>query len=147
MLQASHLLAGSNSALRYLRFLLKHRHPLFRAFAFAMALWVLRRIFNKRTVHLYYARSKFSRWILQRTPRLQRYRPTPWMASGHVHTIFPSFVRLNPGVTYKRELVEAPDGGTIALDWAKAPDHDGTPRKNIPTLILLHGLTGGSHER
>jgi predicted alpha/beta-fold hydrolase len=34
------------------------------------------------------------------------------------------------------------DGGTLCLDWM-----DTTTKKDAPILILLHGLTGGSHSK
>lgn len=40
----------------------------------------------------------------------------------------------------QRELLDLTDGAKVALDWA------GAVRKGAPTLVLLHGLTGGSQE-
>jgi predicted alpha/beta-fold hydrolase len=37
-----------------------------------------------------------------------------------------------------------PDGGQVSLDWT--PPLAQKPIDNTPTLVLLHGLTGGSHE-
>lgn len=37
-----------------------------------------------------------------------------------------------------------PDGGQVSIDWA--PTLAEKPLDNTPTLVLLHGLTGGSHE-
>lgn len=37
-----------------------------------------------------------------------------------------------------------PDGGQVSIDWA--PPLAEKPLDNTPTLVLLHGLTGGSHE-
>lgn len=42
------------------------------------------------------------------------------------------------------ELLKTPDGGTISIDWA--PPLSVKPADNTPTLVLLHGLTGGSFE-
>ncbi|KAG1467360.1 hypothetical protein G6F56_004458 [Rhizopus delemar] len=39
------------------------------------------------------------------------------------------------------ELLDTPDGGSIALDWTNP-----TTQEQVPTLVVLHGLTGGSHE-
>lgn len=36
------------------------------------------------------------------------------------------------------------DGGTFTLDWS--PPFSERPVDNTPTLVVLHGLTGGSHE-
>lgn len=43
-----------------------------------------------------------------------------------------------------REFVDTPDGGCVALDWA--PTKEGLEDDETPTLVVLHGLTGGSHE-
>eukprot|EP00937_MAST-01D_sp_MAST-1D-sp2_P007006 g7006.t1 len=45
-----------------------------------------------------------------------------------------------PHVAFRREILELADGGTIALDWA------GGASLAAPTLLVLHGLTGGSQE-
>lgn len=42
------------------------------------------------------------------------------------------------------ELLSTPDGGTVSIDWA--PSLIKMPADDTPTLVLLHGLTGGSHE-
>lgn len=42
------------------------------------------------------------------------------------------------------ELLSTPDGGTVSVDWA--PSVKTMPADDTPTLVLLHGLTGGSHE-
>lgn len=42
------------------------------------------------------------------------------------------------------ELLSTPDGGTVSIDWA--PSFETMPVDETPTLVLLHGLTGGSHE-
>lgn len=42
------------------------------------------------------------------------------------------------------ELLTTPDGGTVSVDWA--PSVKTMPADDTPTLVLLHGLTGGSHE-
>lgn len=40
-------------------------------------------------------------------------------------------------------MVQTPDGGQVAIDWTlpRIPDE-----QKVPTLVVLHGLTGGSHE-
>lgn len=43
-----------------------------------------------------------------------------------------------------REFVDTPDGGRIAIDWA--PTKENLDKDETPTLVVLHGLTGGSHE-
>ncbi|XP_074317658.1 embryogenesis-associated protein EMB8 isoform X2 [Silene latifolia] len=75
---------------------------------------------------------------------LQRpYRPFPVIGlNRHLETIFASFFRSLPTLTFKRECIRTPDDGAVALDWV-AGDHFNLP-PDSPTLILLPGLTGGS---
>jgi predicted alpha/beta-fold hydrolase len=73
--------------------------------------------------------------------------PTPWMTNGHIQTIYAALTarRYKSLVDYERVCLKTPDGGIIAVDWAR-----GIPKTHLdtkkPTLIVLHGLTGGSHE-
>ncbi|KAG8726417.1 hypothetical protein FRC12_023415, partial [Ceratobasidium sp. 428] len=62
---------------------------------------------------------------------------------GDLQTIFCSagnFENVDQ-IQYERKLVRVPDGGTLALDFA-APNATETS----PIAVILHGLTGGSHE-
>ncbi|CAG8530393.1 16135_t:CDS:2, partial [Acaulospora morrowiae] len=61
-----------------------------------------------------------------------RYYPTPWIGNGHAQTLYAS------------KLVKTPDGGQIAVDWT--PPMSQKPIDDTPTVVVLHGLTGGSHE-
>ncbi|KAI7860720.1 Alpha/Beta hydrolase protein [Circinella umbellata] len=42
------------------------------------------------------------------------------------------------------EMLSLPDGGQVSIDWC--PPLAQKPIDNTPTLVCLHGLTGGSHE-
>jgi len=102
----------------------------------------------------------------------QRYYPAPALSlpflSGHLQTIYtaratPRMLR-TPLVTYKRELLRVEAGsehtlpGQVALDWAvlgKARDASPLVRAaewqraftdTTPTVIICHGLAGGSAE-
>lgn len=44
----------------------------------------------------------------------------------------------------RRQRVSTDDGGNFTLDWT--PPFSEKPIDNTPTLVVLHGLTGGSHE-
>ena len=72
--------------------------------------------------------------------------PTSWMTNGHIQTIYAALTarRYKSRVDYERVCLKTPDGGIIAVDWARGIPK--TPLKSKPTLIVLHGLTGGSHE-
>ena len=86
-----------------------------------------------------------------------QFKPTPWLASGHLQTVYSaaaSFAHVDP-VTYKRRVFIVPDGGTIALDISPPKLADSeielketSPEaaEGVPTVVCLHGLTGGSHE-
>lgn len=83
---------------------------------------------------------------------------TPLGTGGHAETIFAAKARPVPGVDYERELLRTPDGGTVALDTLS---EDGEGRGgnekgeaslppplsgDSPVLVVLPGLTGGSHD-
>ena len=67
------------------------------------------------------------------------YRPPALLANGHLQTILPSTLRKVPGVHYRRERLELPDGDFLDLDWAAAAS------VRAPKLgIISHGLEGSS---
>ncbi|KAF9199957.1 hypothetical protein BGZ49_009876 [Haplosporangium sp. Z 27] len=74
------------------------------------------------------------------------FKPTLWMTNGHFQTAYAAFVGFEKlyRIDYQRESLSAPDGGTICIDWA--PSFEKKPVDDTPTLVFLHGLTGGSHE-
>jgi len=49
-------------------------------------------------------------------------------------------------VTYKRRVLLLPDGGTLSIDISPPELADDDLDGKIPTVVCLHGLTGGSHE-
>jgi len=65
-------------------------------------------------------------------------------------------LRRTPNIQFEREYLDLKDGGVIGLDWVFPNQEDlGETSETIaekrshsrnPTLIILHGLTGGSHE-
>lgn len=95
-------------------------------------------------------------------------RPNPLLFNGHLQTIWTVLTRDTVPIHYKRWIFNNEDPiytGQFAVDFATAPndDHDPTlpPRttyyteqefKEIgsldtrPMLVMLHGLSGGSHE-
>ncbi|KAI8897791.1 Alpha/Beta hydrolase protein [Globomyces pollinis-pini] len=75
------------------------------------------------------------------------FHPHPMLTSGHTQTFWAALVgdHMNPQrVKYEREIVKAPDGGIISLDWTTLPKR--ASLKPTPLIFILHGLTGGSHE-
>lgn len=57
-----------------------------------------------------------------------------------------SFVLTNYSIKFRRELLHLPDGGTIALDWARKGNEPEAHEllQNAPIVILHHGLVGDS---
>ncbi|KAI8979669.1 Alpha/Beta hydrolase protein [Mycotypha africana] len=75
------------------------------------------------------------------------FKSTPYLLNGHLQTAYAAYYNHYPTaneVQYERELLTTSDGGTIALDWCSKKD--GLENDTTPTLVVLHGLTGGSHE-
>ncbi|KAI8094504.1 Alpha/Beta hydrolase protein [Thamnidium elegans] len=89
-------------------------------------------------------------YISQTCPSLfgpkAHYTPTPYLRSGHLQTMYASIYdgsSTTNDITYQRQLLEFENGGNASLDWAVPL----TPLpEDTPTLVILHGLTGGSHE-
>lgn len=80
--------------------------------------------------------------LVSRCPSLRSYFPTPWLPGPHLNTLFASLFRGAPAsVGFTRTWLPLSDGGIVTLDWSCLP------RQGQPVLVILHGLTGGSHER
>ena len=80
----------------------------------------------------------------------------PLLFDRNLHTIwtciFADYIAVKK-VQFERELISAPDGGIISLDWTKQPGQTSEGRAKLRTpqnptvyLFICHGLTGGSHE-
>ena len=58
--------------------------------------------------------------MLEQVPELQSweawYKHPRILSNGHVHTILAAKLRQTRAVQYHRQLVETPDGGTLAID-------------------------------
>jgi predicted alpha/beta-fold hydrolase len=66
-----------------------------------------------------------------------RYHAPWWLPGGHLQTIYPFFVLRVAPPPYRRERIDTPDGDFVDFDWV-----DASPDK--PTVVLFHGLEGGS---
>lgn len=92
----------------------------------------------------------FHEFIAKACPSLfgpkAQFRPTPYLRSGHLQTMYASIYdgsSTKNDITYQRQILEFVNGGIASLDWAVPL----TPlEENTPTVVILHGLTGGSHE-
>lgn len=68
------------------------------------------------------------------------YHPAAYLANGHLQTILPSTLRRVPGVHYRRERLELPDGDFVDLDWSAAG-----AGQAARLGIISHGLEGDSN--
>ena len=88
--------------------------------------------------------------IVQKCPSLigknAHYTPSPHLPSGHMQTIYSAGVdTVNEDIVhYKRRVLMVPDGGIISLDIAERQVDE--ERDDLETIVILHGLTGGSQE-
>ncbi|XP_031113665.1 embryogenesis-associated protein EMB8-like [Ipomoea triloba] len=82
-----------------------------------------------------------------------RYLATPWLSSPHFQTSFINFFGRPPVFRYRRQMFNASDGGTFALDWVLNSDVSGNATdKNIgiskddttPIVVVIPGLTSDS---
>ncbi|WFC94084.1 hypothetical protein MBRA1_000714 [Malassezia brasiliensis] len=76
--------------------------------------------------------------------------PSRLLPSGHLQTVYSAagdFSKVDC-VEYKRKVFLTPDGGTVALDIAPPAlaESPGPDAEDVPTVVVLHGLTGGSYE-
>ncbi|KAI0709091.1 AB-hydrolase YheT [Earliella scabrosa] len=87
-------------------------------------------------------------FIQLRCPSLFReFRPAWWLNSGHLQTaycVLGDFSKIDK-VEYDRKLIRTLDGGTIGLDFTP-PVQERALKDDTPIVVVLHGLTGGSHE-
>ncbi|KAF9107426.1 hypothetical protein BGX27_008763 [Mortierella sp. AM989] len=107
------------------------------------------KIYNKKTGKV--QSENFIEYVREKCPSLfdpakAVFKPTLWMTGGHLQTAYAAYRSYKNlyRIDYQRELLDAPDGGTIAVDWA--PSFTEKSVDDTPTLVFLHGLTGGSHE-
>ncbi|KAI0695893.1 AB-hydrolase YheT [Cytidiella melzeri] len=86
--------------------------------------------------------------VEKRCPSLHNtFTPAWWLPSGHLQTAYcvvGDFSRVDK-LEYERTLLQTLDGGTLGLDFAPSPTEPHL-REDTPIVVVLHGLTGGSHE-
>eukprot|EP01133_Synstelium_polycarpum_P002625 gene2625-3017_t len=71
------------------------------------------------------------------------YETSYMLSYGHFHILYATYHRTPFNLSSTRETLVAEDGGTVSLDWFQFGN---TYRADTPTILILHGLTGGSHE-
>ncbi|KAH9834040.1 AB-hydrolase YheT [Rhodofomes roseus] len=86
--------------------------------------------------------------IEHRCPSISRhFKPIWWLFSGHLQTAYSvvgDFSKVDT-VEYERTLLRTLDGGTLGLDFTPPESVQKLP-DDTPIIVVLHGLTGGSHE-
>ncbi|CAO3596510.1 unnamed protein product [Absidia cylindrospora] len=98
-------------------------------------------------------------FIQQKCPHLHgpeaSFYATPYLFNGHLQTGYAAYYKGTPSmddILYQREYLGMKNGGQVALDWFPAlPNADSADDQDdglldTPTLVCMHGLTGGSHE-
>jgi len=65
-----------------------------------------------------------------------QFTPASGLSNAHVQTLLPTFMRNNLKFEGVRQSLELDDGDFLDLVWTEKPT------KNIPTVIVFHGLEG-----
>ncbi|KAH7882559.1 AB-hydrolase YheT [Phlebopus sp. FC_14] len=72
------------------------------------------------------------------------FRPPWWLWSSHLQTLYCFFDRVPEyQLVYNRTLLRLKDGGTLGLDFTIVDDDDLRP--DTPVVVVMPGMTGGSH--
>jgi hypothetical protein len=69
--------------------------------------------------------------------------PSILLWNGHMSTIVASAMRSKPTFEFRREELPLSDGASVWLDWF----HEHLQSQKRAVVVVLHGLTGGSHEK
>ena len=78
-----------------------------------------------------------------------RFYPHLLLFNGHLQTIYATLYAkflMKPKVKFNREILNTQDGGIISLDWTIKDRETVVKNGTTPYVLILHGLTGGSHE-
>ena len=70
--------------------------------------------------------------------KTSNFQPHWWCRNKHFQTLWPLVGRTYPRPSYRREKIRLYDDDFIDLDWL------GPKSKNIPIVVVLHGLEGSS---
>ncbi|KAG0587589.1 hypothetical protein KC19_2G175400 [Ceratodon purpureus] len=104
--------------------------------------WIMAKVLESKALEIIGGGSALNASLLPKLTELEKpYKPYPLLSNRHVETIFATYFRSLPKLTYRRECLTMVDGGTVALDWPQPEVQD--PKA---VLILLPGLTGGSDD-
>ncbi|EGG17171.1 alpha/beta hydrolase fold-1 domain-containing protein [Cavenderia fasciculata] len=65
------------------------------------------------------------------------------LTNSHIMNYYAAYQRVDLDLPTKRETFIMSDGGTISVNWFELGEYN----DDTPTILILHGLTGGYHER
>ncbi|KAI8376086.1 Alpha/Beta hydrolase protein [Radiomyces spectabilis] len=92
-------------------------------------------------------------YLAERCPSLvghsAQFHPSPYLFNGHLQTMYAAMYKdtaTADKIVYERELLRMANGGQVSLDWTLPASGAPAFTDSTPTLVILHGLTGGSHE-
>lgn len=74
---------------------------------------------------------------------IQQFASPWWLPDGHTQTLWRRFVSHSP-LPRRRQRVELSDGDFIDLDWVDSQSQAPGSARDLPTVLLLHGLCGSS---
>ena len=91
---------------------------------------------------MYFSSEELSRILERCTLVTDTYFPVPWLLTGRLHTRAASIITPVPS-TYEREILKAPNGSTVAIDWF---DHPEEVSKKFTGLLLImnHACNGNT---
>ncbi|KIJ51375.1 hypothetical protein M422DRAFT_26793 [Sphaerobolus stellatus SS14] len=132
----------------------------FAVFIFSLLSYVWLKYLKPHPTHIYAASSSvllppsegkrisLLELIQTRVPSLLKpFAPAWWLPGGNLQTFYCSlgdFSQIDP-TPYERKFFRSPDGGLFTID-INPPFSEKPYIPGEPILIVLHGLTGGSHE-
>ncbi|KAL4244830.1 hypothetical protein ABKN59_001501 [Abortiporus biennis] len=93
----------------------------------------------------------FARFIKEKIPSLygpdSGFKAAWWLPGGNAQTMYSSlgnFSKIYP-IIYERKYIQLADGGLLTLD-VTPPFSTAPVEENENVVLIVHGLTGGSHE-
>ncbi|MES1917137.1 MAG: hypothetical protein MHM6MM_008897, partial [Cercozoa sp. M6MM] len=116
---------------------------------------------------LYHQHTREHAALLRDVPQLlSEFVPTPWLALHLLQTLVSNAWRSPPSLSFVRETIHGEDGELLHLDWARctsplqeehshvtlrealAGQHpeSSLAQEDSPIVLVLHGISGGSHE-
>jgi predicted alpha/beta-fold hydrolase len=74
----------------------------------------------------------------------EKYWPSFFFYTTHIATVAGTYFRSLPTIHYRRDTLSMDDGGQVCLDWVLEDGDDADVAPLKPTVIIFHGLNGGS---